>query len=334
MIARGLFTHLTLLGVAIGASIFVWTRDKTPVASSANVTVWNARAADVQKVVLEAKDKKVSLEARKDAQGRWFLGTQSGTSSTPTQTLTFAAVGQADKLAEALAPLKALREVGVVGDDRAAEFGLKEPDGSLAATIAGKERKLTLGARTPGGADRYVKDDASNVVYVVKGEVTRDLEAGESALGERELHGFKDADIESLKISARGKARTVLHAGGSGGPEAKRIWADPADPEKADETVTNWIAKLDRLRPTEYLASEPRGAEPVARVDYVARAVSGAFVEIVKLPTAAPAGGAADASAPGPKAEYFLRSERTRLWAKVHASVAEQVEQDLPSIVR
>ncbi len=74
-------------------------------------------------------------------------------------------------------------------------------------------------------------------------------------------------------------------------------------------------------------------AEPVARLDYVARGASGAFLEIVKIP-GPPATPGADAGASAPKSEYLVRTERTRLWAKVLASVAEQVDQDVPSIVK
>jgi hypothetical protein len=326
MIGRGIIVHAALLGVAVGASLFVWTRDKTPAINVGNVTIWNGRAADVERVAFDAKGKKVSLEARKDAYGRWFFGTSqasappsadAGASLGPKVT-TFVSVGQADKIAEALAPLKALRELGKIGDDRAAEFGMKEPDGTLTVTIAGKERKLTVGGRTPGGADRYVRDDGSSTVYVVKGDVTRDLESGESALGERETHGFKDPDVESVRVIARGKSREVLRRG----PESKRIWADPSDPEKADETVSNWIAKVDRLRPSEYLGTPPPAPDLVVRLDYKVRGVNGAFVEIAKVQSG------------GPKLDFVLRTERTRLWAKVPGPVGEQVEQDLGSILK
>jgi hypothetical protein len=152
----------------------------------------------------------------------------------------------------------------------------------------------------------------------VRGEVTRDLEAGESALSEHDTHSFKDADLLSLRIAARGKKREVLRRGS----ESKRIWADPADPEKNDETAANWIAKLDRLKPTEYVADQPTSPELVVRVDYDARGAKGAYLELARVP------GAAD------KPDFVVRTERTRLWAKVYGVVAEQVEQDLGSVLR
>ncbi len=342
MIARAIAVHVALLVVSAGASLLVWTRDKKPAAAVGEVTIWTGRAADVQRISFASKGQKVVLEARSDAQGRWFLGTaessappaaDAGPAAAP-RTATFVSIAQADKLAEALAPLRAVRNVGVIGADRAAEFGLKEPDGTLAVTIGGKERALTIGGRTPGGADRYVRDDASSTVYVVKSDVTRDLEAGQGTLGEHDPHAFKDADVESMRIVARGKARGLLRRG----PESKRYWADPSAPDKADETAANWVAKVERLRPTEYLANEPAGAELVVRIEYEVKGASGAFLEIAKVPGAQPPATATPEAAATAgttvKFDYAVRTERTRRWAKVFATVAEQVEQDLGSILR
>ncbi len=336
MIGRGLLAHGVLLAVAAVASVFVWTREKTPVAAPGEVTIWNARAADVERIALDEKGKKVTLEAETDAQGRWFSGTAvmpgvatPDAGSPAPREVHFVSVSQANKVAEGFAPLRGLREIGRIGDDRAAEFGLKEPEGSISVTVAGKERKLTLGARTPGGGDRYVRDD-SDIVYVLRGEVTRDLEAGDPALAERDTHGFKDPDLVRVRIVARGKSREILRRG----PETKRIWADPSDPEKADETATNWLAKVDRLRPTEFLATEPRGAEPVLRIEYEAKGVQGAFLELAKLPSAQPEAPPVSVAPQAAKPDYVVRTEWTRRWAKVYGPVAEQVEQDLGSVLR
>ncbi len=300
--------HITLLAVAASSAILVWTREKSPAVSMGDVTVWNVRAADVVRVSFEGKGKKLTLEARKDPLGRFFVGTaettgtpEGGDGPAQTKSTTFVSVGPATKLVDALAPLKAVREIGKIAEDRAVEFGLKEPEGSLVLVIGGSERKLELGAAAPGGGSRYV----------------RDLEAGEGPLGERELHAFKDPDIRSVRIVApTGKIREVLRAG----PDTRRIWADPATPDAADETVSNWIAMLDRLRPAEYLPSGTPNTV-VVRLEYQVKGGEGAYLEVAKK-----AGEA--------KAEFLIRTERTRLWAKTVGPVGEQIEQDLPAVLR
>jgi hypothetical protein len=342
MIGRPLIPHVALLVVAVGASLFVWTRDKKPVTTPGTVTVWSARPDDVQRIVFETKGRKITLEGKSDAQGRFFSGTSDftpppapagadgGAPPMPPKTVTFVSVNQANKVAEALAPLKATREVGKLGDDRVAEFGLKDPEGTLTVSLAGKDRKLTLGAKTPGGGDRYVRDEASGIVYVLKGEVTRDLEGGDSSLSERDVHAFKDSELEGVKVLARGKSRELLRRG----PEAKRIWSDPSDPDKQDETAANWLSKVERLRPTEYLVPQPTAPEMVARVEYKVKGAQGVFLEIAKIPGTTPASPPPNQTVSAPKPDYIVRSERTRYWGKVYGPVGEQVEQDLGSILR
>jgi Domain of unknown function (DUF4340) len=319
---RGLFFHFVLLAVAAFAAVFVWTRDKKAAVSATEVVVVSARAADLERVDLKAKVRNVLLEAKKDGAGRYFVGTSETTSFSgdagSEKIATFISVGGGDKLADALAPLRAVREVGQVDDERAAEFGLKDPEGTLSYTVGGKEHRFALGSRI--GNDRYVRDEQSAVVYVLKGDVTRDLEGGEAFLAERELHGFKDPDLVSVKILARGKTRSVLRRG----PDSKRIWADPADPEKADETVSNWFAKIDRLRPSVYLGQEVT-PELIVRLDYSVKGTDGVFLELGKLPP----------TSTGAKPDYMVRTERTRRWAKVDTTLAEQIEQDLdgPSLL-
>ncbi|MRG96062.1 DUF4340 domain-containing protein [Polyangium spumosum] len=334
-VGRGLFVHVGLFVLASASAVAVWTRDEQPKALvQTEATVWPGRPADVVKVVFEGKNRKVSLETKSDKLGAYYLGTLEREATPPpvnpdagapppapgAKTKTeFVGVGVAQKLVDALAPLKAIRALGRIPDDRAAEFGLAEPEGTLTVTIGGAERKLVLGGTTPGGGDRYVRDPQSGEAYVIDGAAMRDLDTAESRLVERELHGFKEAEISSAELSAGEKKRKLVR----GGPEGKRFWADPAAADQKDETAANFMAKLDRLRPTDYVMNEPAGKQDVLRVEYAAGSSLG-FLELVRVPAADPAG----------KPDYFVRTERTRLYAKVPAQTAEQVEQDLGSILK
>lgn len=328
---RGFFVHLGLLAAAVVFAVLVWTRDKKAAAlSQADVTVWSGRAADVQRISFEGKKKKVLLEAKQDKAGRYYVGTAERDAAAPAddagappepqgKSATFVSVGAAQKLADLVAPLKALRAIGRVGDDRAAEFGLDDPEGTLAVTVGGAERKLVIGGATPGGGDRYARDPASGEVYAIKGDIFRDLDQAESRLLERDLHEWKDNDVARARVIAGDKARELAR----GGAEGKKFWADPASADQADETAGNWMSKLDRLRPTEYVAAAPEPREVVVRVEYTGGAGDLGFLELVKGPPGA-----------NGKPDYFLVTERLRLHGKVPASVAEQVEQDVGAVVK
>jgi hypothetical protein len=335
---RSIFVHAGLAVTAAVVALGVWTRDKQPKALvQSDVTIWQGKPKDVESIVYEGKKKRVELTSKKDDLGRYFVGSIEKEKAAPKppgdagapepepaaaeKTVTgLVSIAPAEKLLDVLAPLKAIRAVGQVPPDREAEFGLTEPDGTLIVKFGGAERKLLFGGATPGGGDRYVRDPANGEVYVVKGQVFRDVDGAESSLMERELHEWKDTEVAIAKITAGGKTRTVVR----GGTEAKRFWADEAAKETADETIGNWMSKVDRLRPTEYLPTAPDPRETVVRIDY-SGAGGGALghLEIVRGP-------AGDTGKP----QYFVLTERTRLHGKVTGSVGEQVEQDVASIVK
>jgi len=332
---RPLLVHLALVAVAGVFAILMWTRDKQPKALAAgDVTVWSGRPSDVERISYEGKNKKLVLEPKKDAAGTYLIGTfekqataakapDAGADAAPPSptatTVSFVSVGAGQKLLEAMAPLKVLRSIGRIADDRAAEFGLAEPEGTILLKSGGTERKMIVGGATPGDSDRYVKDPASGEVYVLKGDIFRDLDTPDQRLVERDLHEWKEADVAKATVTAGGKKRELVR----GSSEGKKFWADPQSADKNDETAGNWMSKLDRLRPTEFSMTPPEGKEVVARVDYQDAGRALGFLELVKVPGTGSA-----------KADYYVLSERTRNYAKVAANQAEQVEQDVGAIAK
>jgi hypothetical protein len=331
--SRALGFHTAILALSGVAAIWVFTREKTPrVVQESEATVWSGRAADVQRVVYEGKNKKVVIEPRGEKKDEpWYLITLERTTTLPpaapdagapaptktTTTLVSNAAGK--KLFGALAPLRATRSIGKVAGEKAVEYGLDKKETSIVVTIAGREHGLSVGDNAPGGSDSYVLDSGSGEAFVVKADFVRDLDMADSRLMERELHAWKDADAKSATVIAGGKKREIVRSG----PETRRFWADPGNRDKADETVGNWIQKVDRLRPSEYVATTPDKLTTVVRIEYAGAAPLG-FFELAKTPDPAQAG----------KFIYYLTSERTHLYAKAVPSLAEQVEQDLGSIVK
>lgn len=333
-LGRGLLIHVGLFVLASAGAARMWMRDEQPkTLVQTEATVWSGRAADVERIVFEGKNKKVTLEAKKDELGAYYVGALERSAPPPPAPdskappapakagkTEFVGVGAAQKLIDALAPLKALRALGRIPEDRSSEFGLSEPEGTLIVTLKGTERKIVIGGTTPGGGDRYVRDPSSGETYVIDGDAVRDLDTAESRLVERELHEWKEAEVTTAEVSAGGKKRQILR----GGPEGKRFWADPAAADQKDETVANWMSKVDRLRPTDYVMSTPADKQDLVRIEYSAGSRKLGFVEVARISSADPAG----------KPDYLVRTERTRLFAKVPATTAEQVEQDLGSILK
>lgn len=336
-LGRGLLIHAGLFVLASAGAAHLWMRDEKPKALvQTEATVWTGRTADVERIVFEGKNKKVSLEAKKDDVGAYYVGALERSAPTPPPAgsagapppeppaakgkTEFVAVGAAQKIVDAVAPLKALRALGRIPEDRASEFGLAEPEGTLIVTLKGTERKLVIGGTTPGGGDRYVRDPGSGETYVIEGDAVRDLDTAETRLVERDLHEWKEAEVTIADVKGGDKTRQIVR----GGPEGKRFWADPGAADQKDETVANWMGKIDRLRPSDYVMSTPTNKQDIVRIEYSAGTRKLGFVEVAKVPAADPAG----------KPDYLVRTERTRLYAKVPAATAEQIEQDLGSVLK
>jgi hypothetical protein len=189
--------------------------------------------------------------------------------------------------------LKASRVLGKLPPERAAEFGFDKADmGTLEVVIAGKKHTLALGEKTPGGSDRYVRNPETGEAYVIAGTI-------KGSTGTREI---------------------VRHA------TDKDFWSRPESPDTKDETASNWMTKVDRLRVTNYveaLEPAPKPEEQVVRVEYYNdRGKQLGFLDIVRRPAEGKE-----------RPEYVAKSERSRWHATVLRSTAEQIEQDLASVL-
>lgn len=334
--ARGLIIHAALLGVAVAASVAVWTKDEQPAtATPSQVDVWGGRAQDVKKVELESNKRTLLLEAKKDDRGVYYVAQVTKDASGPKpagdagappptpkkETQSFVSVEAGEKLAEQLAPLKALRRVGKIEDTRKEEFGFHEPEGTVKISVGAADYELLIGGTTPGGGHRYVQASKSDQVYVIDGSTIRDILTAETRLIERKLWGFEPDEVTRAVVTVGETTRELVKKGG----EKSTFWADPATADKQDETASNWMSRVDRLRVTQYLenssGAEPVG-EPVVSIEYFAGKKSLELVQVVRLP-------------PGDsKQEYAAHSGYMRWYAKVTRSVAEQVAQDVESVVK
>lgn len=334
---RSLTTHAVLLVAAAVFALVVWTREDADLPEGEpTVTVWKATPERVEQIAFEAKDTKVRIDKRQDAHGRYYVVQVDKTSAAPPppepdvessmdsppeppkaperKTTRLVSVEGAEKLAELLAPLKASRAIGKITKDRAEEFGFKEPTGTIRVKIGGATKELVVGGSTPGGGDYYVKVGATGEVYSVDGQLVRMLEHADARLSERELHKYEPGELKRVKIAAPSGAVELVELKGEG-------WARARTPTTKDETAGNWMTKLASLSTTEYLEKLPAGATRILRMDYLGDSKPIGFLELYKVPD-------------DKHAKYYVRSERTRWFGQALQSVADQVEQDLPSLLR
>jgi len=337
---KGQILHLGLLAGATVLALGVWTRDEDAQVSNqpTQVEVWGGDPDSVTALSFESSTRKVRIETKKDALGRWYVGTVEkdepasppphgaaggAPSSEPTPppkhtTSRFMGVKAADDFVKTLAPLRALRAVGKVEGSRAEEFGFDKPEGTLKLTVGGKPQSLVIGGATPGGTERYAK--ASNGdVFAISGDIVQNLLYADSRLAERELQSFKADEATRVKVSKAGKSRDLSRV-----PGKNEGWADSATPTKLDETAGNWMSKLGRLHVQDWVekpSAVPGPDSLVVRVDYFAGSKALGSLDLYKVP--------------GEKGnEYLAKTEYGRWYARVITSAAEQVDQDSVSLVK
>jgi hypothetical protein len=347
---KSLVVHFGALAVSSALALSIWLRDKEADEPKATeVPVWTGRPELIEAISYESKTRNVRLEPKQDGLGRWYVARfekieevesppksphsphapASASAPVPAPpppkseppkrtTETFIAVKEGEELVKKLAPLMALRSIGKFDPKKAEDFGLDKPEGTLRVKISGKEHTLVVGGQAPGGSERYAKYGSSGEVFAVSNELTQILGFADTRLMERELHGFQDDEVENIKVTRGPKTRALTRVTGK-----RDAWADAASPTKADETVTNWLSKVERVRVTEYVekpAKPPRPEDLVVRVDYSDKSKNLGFLELYKLP--------------GEKDEYLARSEYSRWYTKVLGSAAEQVDRDVASVLK
>jgi hypothetical protein len=339
---KGQVLHLGLLGVSAVLALSVWTRDEDAQLSSkpTEVEVWAGEPDSLTALSFESTTRKVRIEPKKDALGRWYVGTvdkdepaapstpphgaapDAGAPTSPPKHVTnrFVSIKAADDLVKSLAPLRALRAVGKVEGSRAEEFGFDKPEGTLKVTVSGKPQSLLIGGATPGGTERYAKLITGDV-FAISGDIVQNLLYADSRLVERELQPFKPDEATRVKVSKAGKARDLSRV-----PGKNEGWADSATPTKLDETAGNWMTKLARLHVQDWVEKPTAAPGPdnlVVRVDYFAGSKPLGSLELYRL------------GAAGEKSnEYLAKSEFGRWFARVTASTAEQVDQDSVSLLK
>ncbi len=355
---RRLGFHGVLTLVAVGAALYAWTNEsKLGAAKAAEVEVWGGAPTELASVSFTDGKMSLELASESDRVGRYFVGRVTETvAPTPAlagagganavdqgaagaagagapssaaaappapieKTRHFISVTAASDLAALLAPLHAERRVGAVGEERVAAFGLNESPGTVTLRLGGAEHTLVLGGATPGGADRYARVDGGDV-YAVSGIILRDLQGGVGRLSQRALHEWKAPDATKVRLTVGERSREVVRLSGA---DKADYWADAAAPTAADETVSNWLSKVQRLQVESYGTAETAPAGPAAtlvRLDYYAGNDHLGYTEL----------GRGAETKPG-EPEYLVRSELTRWWGTTAKRSAQEVVDDLRSVL-
>jgi hypothetical protein len=244
-----------------------------------------------------------------------------------------------DQFRKDVAGLRALRDLGVLNEEKKEEYGLNEGVDNITMFFkGGKQRTLIVGKRVFGGSDRYMIDPENGKGYVLSSEIMNKITGAEHSLGLKNLHGFKPEQLGLVTVETPGKERTLVKAETDDPEKGKQTtWADKSDPTKPDLTLANFLDRVDKLKPSEYVTDEDATKlDKIATIqyrDYASKNLG--YLELYRKEAAEvddeEDGVTADPKRPkpAPQPEYFIKTARTRVLGKVSKLSAERVHQDL-----
>ena len=323
-----IWVHIGLLAIASGLAWHMSGRVDETSSSNTTTDLWKVGTELVRSITFNSSEHKVLVQPMKDKVGNYAVVT-SETMSTPEsadagistppkpQVKKYISVDAANKLIEGIARFRVIRTIGRLDRGRFPEFGLDKPTGALKIEFTNGAHMLTVGTSTPGGGNYYVLDEQTGLVQIAIGDPISSLQYADARMSERDLHGFKAEEPVRIAIQAGGRRRQLTKIAGK--PNA---WADISSPMVQDETASNWVAKLAQFHVSGYFEKFQSTPTPILRVEYGDAKSELGYVELFRV---AEVGG-------DPK--YVVRSERSRWYAEVVKSQAEQVEKDAALVAK
>ncbi|MBN1655295.1 MAG: DUF4340 domain-containing protein [Deltaproteobacteria bacterium] len=241
----------------------------------------------------------------------------------------FLANDEFTELLKWLVPFRAVRALGKISRELAKEFEEQKAKTKMALECAGKRHAFEVGSTTYGTGARYVKNMATNEVFLIPGNVVRDLFSARFKFMQKSLHAFELSEVDEARVEAQGKKRVLLQRERHDPRLAQ--WVDAAQPDRRNELFGNWIDQVEKLNAKKYLpVSEQPGSdldkqkqigdiEALLKIDYSQRGRSLGWMEMVRVN--------AD------EEHYYARTETTDAWVEVTQSAAKLVAQDVGLVV-
>ncbi len=318
---RTVFIYGAILMVALAGSWIHYTSDEA--SSAEGVVLVDGTKDDLRRLVYDGPDVDVTFEQRADDFGKYGWVTLAetkkkkvdGVDTTELKTSTFKSGAATDDLVTSFAPLLALRSLDEVDDARLTTFGLKDPDTFVEIVTTSRTTKLALGGETYGTRDRYVRDEASQRVFVVDDETFKRLKLAGSKLADRSL---ATAKIETMTEVTLGEGTASATWVQKNRDDRKAAYWERTSNTTKDDAFDNWIEKMLKVKSTEWVGDAARPPELVSAFDVTIKA-DDAKPETVRVSRAGD--------------DWYASSESTRGLVKLTKSSASDVAGDVADVI-
>ncbi len=237
---------LTLVGLLIAAYLS-WTKEDAPIVSD-RVTILDIKPAKISGIHLYTTTQTVAVSFRKDSAGErypWFELQTRG------KKRRFAGNDKFEGFLKSFAPFEALRSLGKkLSAEELEQTKLDKPKRKLEIKLGDKTKVYDVGGQPSGSRDHYVKPQGGDEVYLVASKTLSDLKFPEERFMQRKLRKKPLKEVEKVVISADGATKTGLQRNRLSPKDA--FWALDSAPDEKNETLGNYIDKLDKLSVVEY----------------------------------------------------------------------------------
>ena len=239
---KSLILPASILAISLGTAWLQFTAEPDKIGDN-EVLVMANQPSYIERIEWISKQQEVHVEQRSDKVGNylWVEYVDKKLPDDPSRKY-FIAGGNGDKLLKALSPLVAIRSLDK--DLDIATLGLDEPSATMRVTSNGQTRLFSIGDEAYGTKDLYVRDDASQEIFLVDDSKLRNLRQARTTLPNRAIFPNKPKDAISATLHWKEATLQLKHQNTPDAKSATWVYADKPD---ADATqIETWLSKALR----------------------------------------------------------------------------------------
>lgn len=239
---KSLILPASILAMSLGVAWLQFTAEPDKVGDN-EVLVMANQPSYIEQIEWIADQQEVHIEQRSDEVGSylWVEYVDKKVPDAPNRKY-FIAGGNGNKLLNALSPLIAIRSLDT--DLDIATLGLDEPSATMMVTSNGQKRLFSIGDEAYGTKDLYVRDDASQEIFLIDDSKLRNLRQARTTLPNRSVFPNNPKDAVSATLHWKESTLELKHQHTPDAKSATWVYADKPDTDATQ--IETWLSKALR----------------------------------------------------------------------------------------
>jgi hypothetical protein len=232
-----------VLLLSLGAAWLQFTAEPDKIGDN-EVLIMANQSTQIEQIDWIATQQEVHVFRKSDDNGDylWVEYIDKKTPEEPQQKY-FLAGKNGDKLLDHLSPLVGIRKLDT--DVPLNTLGLDEPSAQLSITSNGKTRVFSIGDEAYGTKDLYVRDDASNELFLVDDSKLRNLQQARTTLPNRALFTQETKQATSAILTWQDASLSLTHQNWQDTKNAQWIYSETSTKDATQ--IQTWLSKALRI---------------------------------------------------------------------------------------